>query len=140
MTDSSKPPVSHDSTHETGAFGAHVGLQITSWELNRVELDLQVEAFHLNRGQVLHGGMTSTLADAACGYAGTHPDMPEGQRQAVTLSLNVQFIEPGQPGRRITAIGEKVGGGRSIFFSRCDVRDESGALLAQAEGTFRYVG
>lgn len=139
MTDSSKSPSYHD-TYETGAFGAHVGFRITSWEIDRVELDLQVESFHLNRGQVLHGGMTSTLADAACGYAGTHPDMPEGQRQAVTLSLNVQFIEPGQPGHRITATGEKVGGGRSIFFSRCDIRDEKGALLAQAEGAFRYVG
>ncbi|WP_026988672.1 PaaI family thioesterase [Fodinicurvata fenggangensis] len=127
------------SDHDTGAFGTHVGFHITSWEIDRVELALQIEPFHLNRHQVLHGGMTSTLADAACGYSGTHPDMPDGQRQAVTLSLNIQFIGPGQPGRRITAVGEKVGGGRSIFFSRCDIRDEIGTLLAQAEGTFRYV-
>ncbi|MFC4353095.1 PaaI family thioesterase [Fodinicurvata halophila] len=137
-TDSSTLPA-HDHQEDIGPFGELVGLRITAWEIDRIEIALQVDRKHLNRGQALHGGMVSTLADAACGGSGTHPEMPEGQRRAVTLSLNIHFIGPGREGSRLMAVGEKIGGGRSIFFSRCEIRDEDGKLVATGEGTFRYV-
>lgn len=134
---STLPPYANEE--DLGPFGDLVGYRITAWKIDRVEIALQVERRHLNRGRALHGGMISTLVDAACGHSGTHPDMPEGQRRAVTLSLNIQFIGPGLEGNSLIAVGEKTGGGRSIFFSRCDIHDENGKLVATGEGTFRYM-
>lgn len=139
MTTESSTLPPYANQEDIGAFGDLVGFRITAWEIDHVEVALLVERRHLNRGMVLHGGMLSTLVDSACGYSGTHPEMPEGQRRAVTLSLNIQFIGPGREGSYLVAVGEKTGGGRSIFFSRCDIRDEDGKLVATGEGTFRYV-
>jgi len=56
----------------------------------------------------------------------------------VTLSLTVNFVAS-VSGGRVTAEGRKRGGGKTIFFSDVEVRDDEGRLIATAVGTFLYV-
>ena len=135
---SGRLPGMHDPLRPHGGFADLVGYQLTSWQEDAVELTLTVETRHLNRSGVLHGGVLTTLIDTACSYCGCFT--PEGAtpRRAFTLSLNCQFIATAEAGTRLTARAEPSGGGRQVFFSRAEVRDQSGRLIGQGEGVHRY--
>lgn len=121
-----------------GRFADLVGYRLLAWEPERAVLALLLEERHLNRSGLMHGGVLTTLIDAACGYAGTHCSLAGNVRGALTLQLSTQFIAAGRAGQRLTATGRKTGGGRSVFFATAEVADEAGRLIGRGEGVFRY--
>lgn len=121
-------------------FADLLGYQLVRWQADEADVALLVEKRHLNRSGLMHGGVLCTLLDTACGYAGCYVAIPGRRRRALTLSLNTQFIGAGRLGMRLLATGRRTGGGRSIFFSRAEVRDETGVLIGSAEGAFKYRG
>ncbi len=133
----SAPPEPLDPA-ESNAFARHVGYRLQHWEEGRAEIVLPLAAVHMNRSAVMHGGVLATLIDTACGYAGCYCATPGRVRRAMTLQLTCQFLAPGFEGRRLTASAHRTGGGRSIFFASCEVRDETGTLVGQGEGVFKY--
>lgn len=135
------PPVMHeplDPLEPKDGFAALVDYRLTVWEPDRAEVELTVEAKHRNRSGRLHGGVVTTLIDAASGLAGTYCAVPGNVRRAVTLSLTTQFVGAGAVGMHLVAEARKVGGGRQIFFTQCEVRDRDGHLVGKGEGVFRY--
>lgn len=84
------------------------------------------EARHANAIGMVHGGALLTLADMSlwdtCRRA-------SGPFNAVTLTLNSEFIAPGPIGRFIHATGEAVKIGKSIMFARGEVRCGDDILL-----------
>ncbi len=122
--------------HELSGYSRLIGYRLVRWEPDLAEIVLELGAQHANRGGVAHGGVLASLIDTACGFAGCWA--PAGQsRAAVTLSLTTSFLAPARSGR-LTAIGRRIGGGRSIFFATADILDAQGAVLAHGEGVFRY--
>ena len=121
-------------------FGRLVGYRLVAWRAGYAEVALTLEAQHLNRTGVPHGGVLTTLIDTACGYAGVHAEPPAKPRRAVTLALSAQFVGRAGAGSSLRAIARQTGGGRRIFFTICEVLDEAGNLIAQGEATFRYRG
>jgi uncharacterized protein (TIGR00369 family) len=115
-----------------------VGYRLLEWEPDRAVISYEVAKDHLNRTNRLHGGIIATLCDTAGGYCGVYGDTPGETRATVTLSLTVNFVAS-VSGGRVMAEGRKRGGGKTIFFSDVEVRDEQGRLVATATGTFRYV-
>jgi len=128
----------NDPLRPHGSFADLVGYRLGAWREDLAEILLEVEARHLNRSGVLHGGVLTTLIDTACGYAGCHCAVPGNVRRAFTLSLNSHFVGTAGAGARLTATGRKTGGGRQIFFSTAEVRDQDGTLIGQGDGVFRY--
>ncbi|MCA0205393.1 MAG: PaaI family thioesterase [Proteobacteria bacterium] len=121
----------HGFLHLLGLKRAHFAEGIARFEL-------EAAAQHMNRMGIPHGGVYATMLDSALGAAGCWAGAPDRFRPAVTLTLNVSFI--GRPqGQRLIAEGRRVGGGRSIYFSEGEVRDELGVLVAQATGSFKVV-
>ncbi len=94
--------------------------------------------FGINRSGLLHGGVLATVINAACGFAGCYEAPPGQGRRALTLSLTTQYLGPVAAGTRLTATATRSGGGRTIFFSSCAVRDAEGRLVATGSGTFKY--
>jgi uncharacterized protein (TIGR00369 family) len=136
MTDSNRLP--DDPLHSPDGFANLVGYRLVAWEDRKATIELEVARHHLNRTGLLHGGVLTTLLDAALGLAGIYCATPGQVRRAVTLALNTQFIGAGRLGMKLTVIGSWTGGGRSIFFSSAEARDAGGNLLARADGTFKY--
>lgn len=128
-----------DPLRVRGGFADLVGYEMTAWREGHAEAAVSVEAKHLNRSGVMHGGVMTTLIDAVCGYAGCYSPPGKPPCRAFTLSLNCQFIAATRPGARLTAIAKKSGGGRQIFFASCEVRDEAGRLIGQGDGVFKYI-
>lgn len=119
-------------------FADLVGYRLVHWDETETHLALALEAKHMNRSGVMHGGVLTTLIDTACGYTGCYCPTPGRVRRAMTLQLSCQFLAPGLQGRTLTAYAKKTGGGRSVFFSTCAVRDEAGTLVGHGEGVFKY--
>ena len=130
--------MSMDHLTPQSGFANLVGYQLTIWRDDYAEVTLQVEEKHMNRSGVLHGGVVTTILDAACGYAGCYSADPDSPRRAFTLSLDCQFLGTVKAGSRITVEARKSGGGRNIFFAKADVFDDERRVIAQGAGTFRY--
>ena len=127
-----------DALRQRGAFADLVDYRLAGWREGAAEISLEVGPQHLNRSGVLHGGVIATLIDTACGFAGCYRPPPQKRRRALTLSLHTQFLGPVAVGAQLRAEARRIGGGRQIFFSSCEVRDQDGRLVARGDGTFRY--
>ena len=112
---------------------------LLNWSEDHAEVGLIIETKHLNRSGVLHGGVLTTIMDAALGYTGIHSPPGEEPRRAFTLSLSSHFIAVAKPGSRLTVSARRSGGGRSVFFAACEVHDQEGRLIAQGDGVFKYI-
>lgn len=129
------PPNAHSATESAG-FHDLLGYRLVSLHANEVVIELALESRHLNRSGVVHGGVLMSLLDIVMADAGLQCSDPERVRRALTLSLTTTFT--GQcSGGVIRAIGVKRAGGRRIFNSSGEIRDQQGQLLAMGEGTFR---
>lgn len=84
---------------------------------------------------VLHGGVITTLVDAACGGAIlTHL---ETLRRIATLDLRIDYLRPARPGATLRCTAECYRMTRQVAFARAVVHDgnpDDG--LATAAGTF----
>lgn len=113
-----------------------LGYELVAWREGYAELVLEIRPEHLNRAGVVHGGVYTALLDTVMGFAGTWTPHVGRMRSAVTLQLSTCFV--GQASRGLLrAVGQVAGGGRRIFFTRGEVFDQAGRLLAFGEGTFR---
>ena len=129
-----------DPLRHSGGFADLVGYRLTAWRDGYAEVTATLGAEHMNRSGVMHGGVLTTMIDAACGYAGCYAAAPEVPRRAFTLSLDCHFTAAAAAGDRLSVSARRTGGGRQVFFSRAEVHDQNGRLIAQGAGVFRYRG
>jgi uncharacterized protein (TIGR00369 family) len=99
---------------------------------------LDLDAQHLNRHDVLHGGVATMLLDSASGAAGSLTVDASGRAPFLTVSLTTQFLASGLPGR-VTAVGRVTGGGRSLKYITAELHHEDGTLIATSTGVFKRV-
>jgi uncharacterized protein (TIGR00369 family) len=117
---------------EGSRFHGWAGMWVLDAAPGTVEIALDAEPHHLNLQGVLHGGMIATLADTAAGLA-VRTELTPG-RTHVTISLAVQYLRPGAPGR-IVGRGRVLRVGRTLAHAAADVVDADGRLLATASAT-----
>lgn len=125
------------SGFDDNPFLSSLGARIESWTEDDVVISLTLRDEHLNRQGVIQGGLVCSLLDTACGYAGLSPTQEEGRSHGVTISLAINFIASVRGGT-VTATGKVTGRGRKIYFSQAEIRSEQGAVLASAQGSFKY--
>lgn len=119
------------------SFLEHMGIELKNWQEGMAEFRMPIQSWHMNRQMSLQGGVVATLIDAACGYAGLYSKPGEPQLQAVTITLNVNYVAGAKEGTLI-AVGKRIGGGRTIFFAEAEVRTEAGVLIASGQASFKY--
>lgn len=129
-----------DPLRAPSGFADLLGYRLKSWTQDQAEVTIAVDARHLNRSGVLHGGVVATLIDAACGYAGCFIPDKSRRRRAFTLSLTTQFVGTVKSGDHLVCLARKVGGGRQVFFATAEVRNQEGALVARGDATYKYRG
>jgi len=117
---------------EGSAFHSWAGMSVLEAAPGAIEIALDAEPHHLNLQGLLHGGMIATLADTAAGLA-VRTELAPG-RTHVTVSLAVQYLRPGGPGR-IVGRGRVLRIGRTLAHATAEVVDDQGRLLATASAT-----
>ena len=118
-------------------FQHHLGFDVTHWATDTARIELALQPFHANRHGIPHGGIHATLLDTAMGFAGCWTGDMDNPQLCLTLNLNVNYIGQAK-GSRLLAEGQKTGGGRSTFFAKGTITDDTGTLIASATGVFRY--
>jgi uncharacterized protein (TIGR00369 family) len=114
-------------------FAEFLGLRIVASEpgLARLEMDLRPEL--LNSFHDAHGGVVMTMADVALAVAAITLD--GAAKGAITVSLSVSFVGPGQG--TLLAEARCLRAGSGLAFSEGEIRDAAGNLVAMALGTFK---
>ena len=102
----------------------------------RARCSLDLDDRHLNRQDILHGGIAATLLDNAMGATASLSVDDTGRHPFTTLALTVNYLAPGRPGQ-VQAIGRITGGGSSTLFIEGELRHQDGTLIATATGVFR---
>lgn len=92
---------------------------------------------HANRNGTVHGGVLSTLLDAAMGAA-VRDGLQEGQTTA-TVSLSVTFLAPGTIDEELIVSTEVMQRGRSMVMVNGYVRRPDEEAVAHGVGTFAVV-
>lgn len=113
----------------------YLGIRLESVGPGQCTFVLDVEARHLNRQGSLQGGVSATLLDAACGYAGLLGE-DDALGHAVTLMLTISYLGKVDSGR-VRAVATVTHAGRSIYFSSAELLTEAGQRIATAQGTFK---
>lgn len=113
-----------------------LGVELVSWVDGEAEFRMPIQARHLNRQGMLHGGLVATLLDAACGYAGLHAPEHEEEVHGVTVMLNISYLSAAREGI-VIAKGKVTRRGRSLYFVQGTLTSNQGELLATAQGTFK---
>jgi uncharacterized protein (TIGR00369 family) len=115
----------------------YLGVRLVEWEPGLAVFQLDIEPRHLNRQGSLQGGVTATMLDAACGYAGLRVDPDRPPDNAVTVTLNISYIAKIRTGRLI-ATGRLTTAGHKLYFASGELRSQDGVLVATAQGAFKF--
>lgn len=113
-------------------FGTLLGIQLREHGNGRAVLEVALVPDLLNSAGVAHGGVTMTILDIAMSVAARTKD-PKG-KFAVTIEMKTSFLAPARGKLTVHAHCLQLGG--TVAFCEGEARDESGAVVARATGTF----
>ena len=130
--------MSRNGFRSTTDFNAYIGCRLVEWGTGTSYIELDVEPHHLNSQGIGHGGVLLSLLDSACGACGSTSPPPAPRCTSVTLSLSANFVQA-MRGTKLFARGKMSGGGKGIYFADATIHDETGKLIATANGAFKRV-
>jgi len=114
----------------------YLGIRLASIGDGRCTFELDLEPRHLNRQGSVQGGVTATLLDAACGYAGLPARRDGALGHAVTVMLTISYLSKASTGR-LRATAQVTRAGMSLYFASAELTTDAGVLVATAQGTFK---
>ncbi len=132
MTQDDRPAITETPSPFSQTFGFH----LTRWETGFARVEADMVPHMMNRQGLPHGGVHASMLDTAMGYCGCYTGDPDVTQNALTLSLTVNYLARAT-GQRLICEARVTGGGRATFFARGEVRDDTGALIAEATGVFK---
>jgi len=117
-------------------FTEHLGVQLVESTRERAVVSLTKRPELLNSWGATHGGVIMTMLDLVMSWAVRgHYGVGGG---VLTVDLSVGFMK-GSFGDNVIAEGRVLHGGKSTAFCEAEARDDQGALLAKAIGTFKLL-
>ncbi|MBA3857252.1 MAG: phenylacetic acid degradation protein PaaD [Cyanobacteria bacterium PR.3.49] len=109
---------------------SHLGIAIESVDEGQAVLSMTVRNDMLNGLDILHGGVTFTLADSAFAFA-----CNSRNRKTVALNCTVAFVAAARAGDVLTATAREVSlSGRTGIYD-VSVKNQDGELVAEFRGT-----
>lgn len=105
-----------------------VGFTLLQIELGHSVFEMEAGPQHANPMGTLHGGVICDVADAAMGTA--MATTLEDDETFTTLDLTTKFFKPIWKAR-LRATAQVVKRTRTLGLIECDVRDETGSLVAR---------
>ncbi len=109
-----------------------LAMEIVSLEAGRSVLKIEVQEKHLQPYGMVHGGVYSSMMDAACFWAGyTEIDEPLG---LTTVEMKLNYLAPASSGIFI-AKGNVLKSGKTLCLSEATIIDQKNKLLAHGTAT-----
>ena len=109
-----------------------LSMDIVSLEAGRSVLKIEVQEKHLQPYGMVHGGVYSSMMDAACFWASyTEIEEPLG---LTTVEMNLNYLAPASSGTFI-AKGKVLKTGKTLCLSEATIADQKNRLLAHGTAT-----
>src|SRR5437870_13734515 len=112
--------------------GRLLGFVLKSIGAGHATFEMEVDERHHNPMGTLHGGIYCDLADAAMGFAYA-AIVAEGET-FTTIELKINFLRAVRKAT-LTAEARVVKAGSTLGYIECEVKDQSGKLVAKATST-----
>jgi uncharacterized protein (TIGR00369 family) len=109
-----------------------IGFVLKSIEPGHAIFEMEADERHHNPMGTLHGGIYCDLADAAMGFAYA-ATMKEGE-SFTTIELKINFLGAVRRAT-LTAEARVVKAGSTLGYVECEVKDQTGKLVAKAAST-----
>jgi len=109
-----------------------LGFVVKSVEPGHAVFEMEADERHHNPMGTLHGGVYCDLADAAMGFA-YGSTLGEGET-FTTVELKINFLRAVRKAT-LTAEARVVKAGNTLGYVECDVKDQTGKLVARAAST-----
>lgn len=122
---------------ENNHFGKLIGMDFTIVSEGIVEYHLKISKNHLATPNAAHGGLISSLVDAALGVSGLSAVYKEN-KVVSTVEYKINFLSPAFLNDELKAIAEVEQKGKRLLIICCDVFavNRNNTLIAKAIGTF----
>ncbi|PWJ50831.1 PaaI family thioesterase [Faecalicatena contorta] len=117
---------------EKQSFLSLIGAKIENVEKGKVSISCESKDILLQQQGLLHGGVITTLADVAGGYAAL-TTMPENS-EVLTVELKINLMRPATT-KKVIAIGEVIKVGKILVVVEATVTDEANKILAKMMST-----
>jgi len=118
-------------------FLKDMGVELLSAENGVAKVALNLHQRHTNSWHTAHGGVLMSMLDVSMSRAGRSLDPTANG--GITIEMKASFFLPaGGEGKRIEAVGRVVHRAANLVFCESEIRNEEGALIAKASGTFKY--
>src|SRR5947209_14971843 len=112
--------------------GRLLGFVLKAVEPGHAVFEMEADERHHNPMGTLHGGIYCDLADAAMGYAYA-ATLGEGET-FTTIELKINFLRAVRKAT-LTAEARVVKAGSTLGYVECDVKDQTGRLVARTAST-----
>jgi uncharacterized protein (TIGR00369 family) len=112
--------------------GRLIGFVLKSIEPGHAIFEMEADERHHNPMGTLHGGIYCDLADAAMGFAYAST-LAEGET-FTTIELKINFLGAVRKAT-LTAEARVVKAGSTLGYVECEVKDQTGKLVAKAAST-----
>jgi uncharacterized protein (TIGR00369 family) len=109
-----------------------LSIEIKDLGWGEARLEIPVQKKHLQPFGIVHGGVYSSLVDAAAFWA-VYTQVPEGIGMT-TVELKLNYLAPLTTGRMI-AKGRSLRVGKTLCLGEASILDEAGTLLAHGTST-----
>ncbi len=141
MANTSNHPAAHPEPVATALpaipFLQELGIKVLESGGGAAQVELTLQACHLNGWHVAHGGVIMTMLDNVMSLAGRsmEPDI----RGGVTIEMKTSFMQPGgKVGCHLIAKGKVAHASASIYFCEGELWNGD-KLVAKATGTFKFL-
>ena len=118
-------------------FHAQLGIELLEWREGFARVGLDLLPKHLNRSHILHGGVLLTMLDEVGALCGVWCSVTGNRRSSVTVDLDCRFVGQASSGR-VFGTGELVSHGKSLYFTRSQVVDANGRVLAYGASSHKW--
>lgn len=130
-------PAGFEPIFRLSEFTELIGPLYSRQDENGFRMGLHFADKHANARGKGHGGMISTLADLAMGYALAFSETPPVP--FVTVNMNVDFLSAIELGDWVEVSVNIDRKGRSLAFARCELKAGE-RLLGRASAVFKSTG
>jgi uncharacterized protein (TIGR00369 family) len=113
-------------------YFALLGMKLRDFSIGNSLLEIDVEGKHLQPFGFVHGGVFSSIIDAAAFWA-VYPEVPEDMGMT-SVDLKLNYLAPATTGRLI-ARGTRIKLGKTLGLGAAEVTDEEGRILAHGTST-----
>lgn len=117
-------------------FFSLLSMEMKPIVLGESRLEVMIEEKHLQPFGMVHGGVYSSLVDAAAFWS-VYPLLEEGVG-LTTVELKLNYLAPASKGYLI-ARGRNIKMGKTLCLGKASIEDENGRLLAYGTETMMIV-